>query len=68
MAGKSKKLVGFILGLFLGLLGLIIGALMYPSGSYERSTFVKGWIACLVLEILVIVALIILGNMGILSL
>lgn len=41
--GVSKVWVGVLLGLFLGLIGLLIGFAMYPSGSFERQTFVRGW-------------------------
>ncbi len=41
--GESKTALGVVLGLFLGLIGLIIGLCMFPSGSEERSTFLKGW-------------------------
>lgn len=40
----SKKGFGFLLGFFLGLIGLLIGVCMYPSGSERRETFVKGWL------------------------
>ena len=54
--GKSKKGVGILLCMFLGLLGLIIGVLLYPSGSYERTTFIKGWLTWVVVLVLLIVA------------
>ncbi len=39
----SKVGVGVVLALFLGIIGLIIGLLLYPNASYERKTFLKGW-------------------------
>lgn len=39
----SKTTLGLLLAFFLGLLGLIIGVCLYPSGSYERETFMQGW-------------------------
>ena len=49
--GVSKTGIGVLLGLFLGLIGLIIGVCIYPSGSYERQTFIKGWLIIFVIEI-----------------
>ena len=46
--GQSKRDVGVLLALFLGIIGLIIGLLMYESGSYERETFLSGWVKCFV--------------------
>ena len=43
LSGESKKTIGKIMGVFLGLIGLIIGICMYPSNSYERKTFIQGW-------------------------
>ena len=40
----SKTGIGVIMLLFLGFLGLIIGVLMYPAGTYARKSFVKGWV------------------------
>ena len=57
VCGESKTLVGFLLGFFLGLIGLIIGICLYPSGSYERSSCLKGWIIAFVVEIVLLVIL-----------
>ena len=40
----SKAWLGVLLELFTGLIGLIIGLLLYKDGSYERKTFIKGWL------------------------
>ena len=40
---ESKKGIGFCLGFLLGLIGLIIGLLLYKDGSYERESFFRGW-------------------------
>ena len=53
--GESKSTVGVLMSLFLGLIGLCIGLLMYPANSYERQTFLKGWTKCFVICLLVIV-------------
>lgn len=51
-SSKPKYGTGILLCLFLGLIGLIIGIAIYPFGSVERKTFIKGWleayIACIV--------------------
>lgn len=41
---ESKAWLGALLGVLLGLIGLLIGVLMYKDGSYERQTFIKGWL------------------------
>ena len=40
---SNKTTVGVLLGLFVGLLGLIIGLLLYPVNTTERQTFMSGW-------------------------
>ena len=49
---NSKTSVGVILGLLLGLIGLIIGLCIYPTDSYERSSFLKGWAIAFVISII----------------
>ena len=39
----NKHTMGILMGLFLGLIGLIIGVCIFPEGTTERSTFVGGW-------------------------
>ena len=41
--GESKTGIGVLMGLFLGLIGLIIGLCMYKAETVERKTFMKGW-------------------------
>ncbi len=43
---QSKTGMGFVMGFFLGLIGLIIGIAIYPEGTVSRKTFVK---ACLII-------------------
>ena len=43
LSGESKTGLGALLGVFLGLIGLIIGLCMYPADSIERQTFMTGW-------------------------
>lgn len=61
MSGESKKGIGVLLCLFLGILGLIIGLLLYPSNTVERETFISGWLTGLLWSIVigVIIAIII---------
>ena len=40
---ESKNGIGILLGLFIGLIGLIIGIVMYKEGTVARQTFIKGW-------------------------
>lgn len=51
--GEEKGGVGIALGFFFGLLGLIIGLLLYPSFTYERETFINGWIRGLIIGIVI---------------
>ena len=39
----SKTGIGILMALFLGLIGLIIGIALYPSGTVARTTFIKAW-------------------------
>ncbi|MBQ6980413.1 MAG: hypothetical protein IJQ07_07195 [Clostridia bacterium] len=52
-SGESKTGIGVLLGLFLGLIGLIIGLLLYPSNTEERSSFLKGWLGAFIVTIVV---------------
>ena len=49
---KNKKTVGVLLGLFLGLLGLLIGICFYPNPSDEHNTFMNGWLIGWLIQIL----------------
>ena len=40
---ESKAGIGVVLGLFLGIIGLIIGICIYPEGAVARKTFIKAW-------------------------
>lgn len=41
---ESKTGIGVVCGLFLGIIGLIIGICLYPEGTVARQTFMKGWL------------------------
>lgn len=58
-SGESKTGVGALLGFFLGIIGLIVGLLLYKDGTIERKTFIKGWAIAFVIS--AVVALIIYG-------
>ena len=55
---NDRKTVGILMSIFLGLIGLIIGLLIYVDG-YERSTFISGWLKGLWISIGI--ALVIVG-------
>ena len=57
--GKSKTTEGVLMALFLGVLGLIIGLLIYPSNSYERQTFLSGWTKTFVVMLIIGVLLVV---------
>ena len=42
----SRRPMGVLFCFFFGLIGLIIGLIMYEPGSEERYTFKKGWWSC----------------------
>ena len=51
VSNERKTGIGFLLGLFLGFLGLIIGLGLYPFGTTERRSFLDGWCAAFLLSI-----------------
>lgn len=42
-SGESKAGVGVLMAIFFGLIGLIIGIAIYPSGTEDRKTFLNGF-------------------------
>lgn len=40
---QSKTGMGVLFALILGLIGLLIGIVIYPTGTEARKTFIKGW-------------------------
>ena len=40
---KSKFWAGLLSGMFLGLIGLLLGLCTFDKGSQERESFVEGW-------------------------
>ncbi len=45
--GRNTAVVGAVLAFFLGIIGLIIGFLIYPEGD-KRNEFVSGWTKCFI--------------------
>ena len=48
--GSSKKGMGILLGIFTGVIGLIIGICIFQN-EYERKTFVNGWLIAFFIEL-----------------
>lgn len=48
---KSKTGIGVLCGLFLGLIGLVIGICIFPENTESRRTFLKGWVIAFVVTI-----------------
>ncbi len=44
---NDKTIIGVLLSLFLGIIGLVVGLLIYPTGK-ERETFLSGWTKCFI--------------------
>ena len=40
---EPKTGIGVLLGLFLGLIGLVIGICIYPENTVARTSFIKSW-------------------------
>lgn len=64
-----KTGIGVLLGLFLGIIGLIIGICIYPEGTVARKTFIKAWAITYGCEVLLsiiftVVVTIYLGFLG----
>ena len=55
---ESKTGLGVVMALFLGIIGLIIGIMLYPSGTIARKTFIKAW--CITYTIALIMIFIIM--------
>ena len=55
--GEPKTGMGALLGVFLGIIGLIIGLCLYPSETIERKTFLKGWGIAFAITVVVVIIL-----------
>ena len=56
---ESKTVVGFLLGFFLGLLGLF-GLLLYPAETNARRTFLKGWLIAFIAQVVITIIVVII--------
>ena len=65
--GSSKTGLGFLAGIFLGFMGLVIGLLYYPYESIERDTFVSGWLVAFWISVIIAVIAFAIGLITILS-
>ena len=67
---ENQTTIGILMGLFLGLIGLIIGLCLYKSDTIARKTFMKAWgitfgiCAAVSIIIYVVYFAIVLGLMG----
>ena len=52
---EPKTGMGVVMGLFLGLIGLIIGICLYKEGTVARKTFIKSWLITYFVTLAVIV-------------
>ena len=50
---RNKRPLGVLFCIFFGLIGLIIGILMYDRNSEEFKTFRAGWLKCFVVELII---------------
>ncbi|MBE5756728.1 MAG: zinc ribbon domain-containing protein [Clostridiales bacterium] len=57
---KRAKRIGTICGLFLGLIGLIIGLVKYDG--YEQKEFLSGWLTAFFIELGIAVLLVIISS------
>lgn len=58
----DKSAMGFVMSLFLGFIGLVIGIALYPTDTLARKTFIKSWLitTCVVWGICFLVFMIVL--------
>ena len=64
---ESKTGIGVVLGLFLGIIGLIIGICIYPEGTVARKTFIKAWAWTFGVTAVVAVVIVIILYFGVLG-
>ncbi len=50
---EPKTGMGVLMGLFLGLIGLVIGLLLYKENTIARKTFIKGWVVTVVISVII---------------
>ena len=52
---ESKTGRGVLFALLLGLIGLLIGVIIYPERTIARKTFMKGWLITFIISIALVV-------------
>lgn len=50
----SKKGLGVVLGIFFGLIGLLIAICVYPDNTEERKTCVDGWVTGFIVSLFIV--------------
>lgn len=60
---QDKYWIGILCSFFLGLIGLIIGVCLYDSTTYERTSFMDGWIKGFIVSLITGVVLFIFSFM-----
>ena len=63
--GDDKTTAGVLLCIFLGVLGLVIGLLMYKD--FERETFLRAWAKTFVVLVVISIVIAIIGYSCIIS-
>ena len=58
-SNNSKVGIGILCG-FIGLIGLLIGFLVYKEDTFERKTFIKGWLWCFIISMAVSIVVVII--------
>ena len=64
---EPKTAIGVVFALFLGLIGLLIGVLIYPAGTVARKTFMKAWLMTYLISIAVVVVMYVIIIFGVLG-
>lgn len=52
----NKKALGVVLGIFFGLIGLLIAMCAYPDNTEERKTCVDGWVTGFIVSLFIAAA------------
>ena len=50
---ETRSGTGFVFAFFLGIIGLIIGLLLYPAGTVMRKTFLKAWLITTAVQVFI---------------
>lgn len=63
----DKAAYGVLTCIFLGLIGLVIGVLIYPDGSFRRKTFLKGWLITFIVIVGIYLFILTVGLIGVMA-